>query len=184
MFMCAVQVVVSVAMVTHRDFPTIQLHVSRGQYMNISLALLNNTLVNSTVNRDGLLARDSHGEMLFIIIIVCVYSMGMVAFVASHIYKRSETKSQERQISDYLSLVYREDFERSKRTEHVRRTSSSVLSDKGASERCRFNPIDVDDVSTDFVTSSTDNSGQDVADTLSLPALQTVKTAADSTVSV
>ncbi|KAL4236812.1 hypothetical protein ACF0H5_005199 [Mactra antiquata] len=63
---------------------------------------------------------DSNGAIMFIIITLCVYSLGITAFIAGHIYKRKENKIVDMQISEFLAastrLTHHENMERIKVT--------------------------------------------------------------------
>lgn len=65
-------------------------------------------------------ADDQEGAMLFIVVTVCVYSLGIVAFIASHLYKKRETKLQDMQISDYLASVHSHTLARIERMDTIR----------------------------------------------------------------
>lgn len=69
---------------------------------------------------------DGHGAMLFIVITLCVYSLGIAAFVAGHIYRRAETKLQDAQIADYLSSIYTRKIDRIVRLERIQATAATV----------------------------------------------------------
>ena len=76
---------------------------------------------------------DYRGAMIFIVITLCVYSLGITAFVAGHIYRRTESKIQEMQISDYLSSMYTQKLERIVRLERIHATTAlcrQLLQDK------------------------------------------------------
>ena len=63
---------------------------------------------------------DQVGAMLFVVITVCVYSLGIVAFIASHLYKNHERKIQDMQISDYLASVRSLSLARTERMDTIR----------------------------------------------------------------
>ena len=63
---------------------------------------------------------DQEGAMLFIVVTVCVYSLGIVAFISSHLYKKRETKIQDMQISDYLRSVNSLSLARIERMDTIR----------------------------------------------------------------
>lgn len=71
---------------------------------------------------------DDHGAMMFIVLTLCVYSLGIVAFVVGHLNRRPESKIQDMQISDYLSSVYTRQLDRIVRLERIKATS----------EKCRL----------------------------------------------
>ena len=63
---------------------------------------------------------DQVGAMLFVVVTICVYSLGIVAFIASHLYKKRETKIQDMQISDYLKSVHSLSLARIERMDTIR----------------------------------------------------------------
>ena len=72
------------------------------------------------------IAEDYQGAMLFVVVTVCVYSLGIVAFIASHLYKRQETKLQDMQISEYLNSVESHLLARFERLDTIRQVQNKV----------------------------------------------------------
>ena len=69
---------------------------------------------------------DQDGAMLFIVVTICVYSLGIVAFIASHLYKKRETKIQDMQISDYLRSVNSLSLARIERMDTIRQVQFKI----------------------------------------------------------
>lgn len=93
-----------------------------GKYENDSFAVLNMTTDGVAYDRNA----DGQGAMMFIVITLCVYSVGIAAFVAGHIYRRSDTKLQDAQISDYLSSIYTRKIDRIVMSERINVTTAAV----------------------------------------------------------
>ena len=96
---------------------------SNVQFVTRTVGLLNSSTDVENISQSS--ARltadaDQEGAMLFIVVTVCVYSLGIVAFIASHLYKKRETKIQDMQISDYLRSVHSLSLVRTERMDTIR----------------------------------------------------------------
>ena len=157
-----------VTMALHRHIPRLELHVSNEDYGNVTFLLLNSTLVNATLHAapNGSEPLYDHSDaLMFIIVTLCVYSIGIAAFVAGHIYKRSDRKFQDQQISEYLSSVYHSELEKVERLDNVRRASLWATSYREVVVQCES--VDYSEVKTE--DSSTTNEPTDVCPSISVP---------------
>lgn len=85
-----------------------------------SLTAADDTSLTAVGDNSVTAADDQVGAMLFVVITVCVYSLGIVAFIASHLYKNHERKIQDMQISDYLASVRSLSLARTERMDTIR----------------------------------------------------------------
>lgn len=82
-------------------------NVSRASYANHKIVGINNTsLVNTTEIAKYDRESDNNGAIMFIVLTLCIYSLGITAFIAGHIYKRSENKIMDLQISEFFSSSF------------------------------------------------------------------------------
>lgn len=98
--------------------------------MNQIMAVHNNTTMNcSDVIQDY--SYDSTGAAYFIVVTVVVYGLGIMAFIAGHISKRSVNRDEENQILQYMkkdNFVHKAEIQQSVyKTRHV--LTSISLSD-------------------------------------------------------
>ncbi|KAH3696470.1 hypothetical protein DPMN_083935 [Dreissena polymorpha] len=80
----------------------------------------------STEAGTDIVRRDDLGAMMYVVVVICVYSFGMGAFIVGHIYRKSARKRLDGQISDFFTPAHEAKLERLKRLERVYRTSLSA----------------------------------------------------------